>query len=591
MKKFLFLSLTFPLIFLAGCTSSTKLLARNLDNTITNLIYSVSNLDVIDQKTLQNVSSFTTLGINQSSPFVSVASENFALDNACNENYNNLEDCDSKNCDNCDNSCNENCDSCDNSCNENCDSCDNSCNENCDNCNTLGTCDDDDCKNSDCINSDNCTNQNCEPSDNFNKINPINPNNNLSTTDTHNQNSVGNNSINFGDSLISSDKNARTAPDNTSISESQTDLNVPLSKNALNESANHMQALIDELINIRTVVMLYISDLYNGNVTLSNADVEAINSYANIIKESTAYLKSNNGTVNNHINEAASFIASGHNSSLANSHIIRATEALNTRCAKLEAAIVATYNIAGIIRDNLNKASDESAQTDANLEATSAIVPTYDNFRTGVLSEASPNYSMNNPYNMGVNGMNYGAYGNGGLGYGGYGAGQGFAYNGYANPYMMQNYSAGYGGLGFENYPNSGYGGGLGYNNGALGFSEYYPYSGFNYGAGLGYGYGGSSSPIINEGGAEINFGNGVISDPSGTMPNVLTGLVSEDEQESIASIQTSLLFNNDDDYNRTFRDNNRKIIEHRNKEKSHRNKPSNNIKKVAVMCTPKMTH
>jgi len=352
-----------------------------------------------------------------------------------------------------------------------------------------------------------------------------------------------------------------------------------------------MQALIDELINIRTVVMLYISDLYNGNVTLSNADVEAINSYANIIKESTAYLKSNNGTVNNHINEAASFIASGHNSSLANSHIIRATEALNTRCAKLEAAIVATYNIAGIIRDNLNKASDESAQTDANLEATSAIVPTYDNFRTGVLSEASPNYSMNNPYNMGVNGMNYGAYGNGGLGYGGYGAGQGFAYNGYANPYMMQNYSAGYGGLGFENYPNSGYGGGLGYNNGALGFSEYYPYSGFNYGAGLGYGYGGSSSPIINEGGAEINFGNGVISDPSGTMPNVLTGLVSEDEQESIASIQTSLLFNNDDDYNRTFRDNNRKIIEHRNKEKSHRNKPSNNIKKVAVMCTPKMTH
>ena len=42
-------------IALTGCGSASKTMARNLDNTITNLVYSVSNLDVLDNATINQV--------------------------------------------------------------------------------------------------------------------------------------------------------------------------------------------------------------------------------------------------------------------------------------------------------------------------------------------------------------------------------------------------------------------------------------------------------------------------------------------------------------------------------------------------------
>ena len=45
---------------LTGCGSASKTMARNLDNTITNLVYSVSNLDVLDKATINQVKSFNS---------------------------------------------------------------------------------------------------------------------------------------------------------------------------------------------------------------------------------------------------------------------------------------------------------------------------------------------------------------------------------------------------------------------------------------------------------------------------------------------------------------------------------------------------
>ena len=61
MKKTIYYSLiTFTLcltLLFVGCGNTSKNLARNLDNTITNLVYSVSSLDWADEDLLNNIES------------------------------------------------------------------------------------------------------------------------------------------------------------------------------------------------------------------------------------------------------------------------------------------------------------------------------------------------------------------------------------------------------------------------------------------------------------------------------------------------------------------------------------------------------
>ena len=75
MKK---LFIIFPIVLVmlfSGCTNDGRLLARNLDNTITNLLYSISNLDVIDSEMLQKVNSLSSVGVNQLSDYQTVSAD------------------------------------------------------------------------------------------------------------------------------------------------------------------------------------------------------------------------------------------------------------------------------------------------------------------------------------------------------------------------------------------------------------------------------------------------------------------------------------------------------------------------------------
>lgn len=555
MKKILcgLFSIMLMIIF-AGCTNSTKTLARNLDSTITNLIYSVSNLDLLDKTTISQVKELTNSlnGITTNNNNLSdidnneCTSKNTSKISALQTNaeIQNIikiktepkienKDCDGSNKD-CttalpDKENNANQQNISNTNNENKNAILNSeCENNSNNIENITE---------NAENCDKCENDNdCDKQDDNISNDSLTPNNNSSNNE---QNNIINNE-NIKDNQIEDFSNIA----NGITEDSTVDTTTPLTSlyTNLELSSNRIQALINDLVNIRTVIMLYISDLYNGNISISQQEINAINSYANIIKESTAYLRSNRGMVRNHINEANNFLTDGNNSSLANSHIIRATETLNTRCAKLEAAIIATYNIANIIKNNIDATSNNENinASGNNLEETDNIASALSGFEgSGLFGQNSPNYYINNPMNMGVNGGNYFYNGNlnyNNMGYGYYpysynnygyypnmnmnefpinNANYNVGYNGYN--YMLPNYNFGYGNYNSPQYGNYGYG------------------NSFN-----NFGYENSVNPIIEKNNNVIpNSGNLNIN--STKMPNVLTGLVSKDEQESLIDAENQL--------------------------------------------------
>lgn len=694
MKKLL---TTFVLILtaiaLTGCGSASKTMARNLDNTITNLVYSVSNLDVLDNATINQVKSlnsnqkaaqsalcFLTNDNANNSIFANTTCPECCQSGECNEdNCDNIDMADSPN-KTTDNSKNKiiknaisglNVENIDNFSQKNdeiakftgehpyatthpdvrkidtnyaYESNKNFCKNNqtnCDNCNPIrnesinidhGLSVDDpnssaNNTNSIANNNDNNTvtsnikddissnnstgnnDKNNTSTGNYTNSNTNTDNNDaLDTADNRNNDTTKNNSIGINSENIT-DGDANKILNHTGITTGGTDIDTSTSTNSiysdLATSSARISELIADLVKVRTVIMLYISDLYNGSITLSQDEINAINSYANIIKESTAYLKSNQGTVKNHLAEATNFGNTDGYASLANSHIIRATEVLNTRGAKIESAVVATMNIIDILKTNVENA--KSQITTGNSSGTNPASNTTGDMKdqntntsqilegnvanasfegSGLFGGGSPNYTMNNPYNMGVNGQNYGfgaypygaAYPMGGINYGMGGVGTIGAYpyganvgagmiNSMAYPYGMGGNGVGisgaavypYGmgvGTGIGMYPyGAGVGIGTGIANGMGGFG--YPNGGAIIGGngaigevGIG-GAGIAGNGIIGNGAGVaggVGVGTGVVNSGvgntninGGAMPNVLTGLVSSDDQQPLTDAKTNI--------------------------------------------------
>ena len=676
-------------VALTGCGSASKTMARNLDNTITNLVYSVSNLDVLDNATINQVKSlnsnqkaaqsalcFLTNDNANNSIFANTTCPECRQSGDCNEdNCNNIDVTDSRN-KSIDNNKNkivknaisglnvENIDKfsqkddeiakftgehpyatthpdvrkkdTNNAYESNENFCKNN-QTNCDNCNPIrnesinidhGLSVDDpnsSANNTNSIannNDNNTVTSNIKDDISSNNSTGNNDNNNTSTgnytnsntntdnndavdtADNRNNDTTKNNSIGINSENIT-DGDANKILNHTGITTGGTDIDTSTSTNSiysdLATSSARISELISDLVKVRTVIMLYISDLYNGSITLSQDEINAINSYANIIKESTAYLKSNQGTVKNHLAEATNFGNTNGYASLANSHIIRATEVLNTRGAKIESAVIATMNIIDILKTNVENA--KSQITTGNSSGTNPASNTTGDMKdqntntsqilegnvanasfegSGLFGGGSPNYTMNNPYNMGVNGQNYGfgaysygaAYPMGGINYGMGGVGTIGAYpyganvgagmiNGMAYPYGMVGNGVGisgaavypYGmgvGTGIGTYP-YGAGVGTGIANGMGGFG--YPNGGAIIGGngaigevGIG-GAGIAGNGIIGNGAGVaggIGVGTGVVNSGvgntninGGAMPNVLTGLVSSDDQQPLTDAQT----------------------------------------------------
>ena len=557
-----------------GCGSKTKGLARNLDSTITNLVYSVTSLDLVDTKTIYSVSQISDLtsqnnvkynnSVNiTSKPLIKQASnhydteysiqpyppqkKNFKLANATFDNEETSSNSDEQSS-SLDLNLNIHTDIDQESENTNSTTITN-------NKENTPTPQNTNLNNGlfsyekSQINQDSNTNRTNFENITYSKDNSTENLKNLSYHQESYNSSTGNNQNNGKNYLSDLDEDHLTndQPNNsTNIANqflSKNPVNLPSTYTSLTESSQRIVDLINNLVNLRTSLMLYISDLYNGTVELSNEDYNAIMSYINIIKEATAYLKSNNGIVTNHLNEATAYLNGDSSASVANSHIIRAIEALNTRSAKLESAIVSAYNIALIIQNSL--------KTTENLNNETVITPEQDLEvfkQEATLSEAFNDqnasamfynqYNMPNGYNMAGNGLtNYG-YSQWPINYQ-----PGFTPQ-YANPYyfsgMMPYYgNNGYGGYNYVGYGYNGmYGGGNGMLNNEFGYNM--PYNRINEGNII------NNAPLNNAN--ELNnqninnYSNYPIFGPinNATYPNVLSGLVSKDNQDHLEDVNTS---------------------------------------------------
>lgn len=303
MKKIIRLTmfslLSLSLIIFTGCNSADKTLAKNLDNTVTNLVYSITNLDFADTADLNLLSTNTN-------------KTNNVTDNKENENIteNQISN----------NSKNANC-------------CGNS-------------------NNSSSLSQFQANNQNYNMNENmsgypgFNKEfcdKPI-------SKAKYNTYCYGNNKTN---SVVSNQTNTA---DNMQ-EKNETKALVSFSTEQISENNQTLQSLISKLINKRSNLLLYINDLYKGNVTIASTNKNAVNAYMNILKDNTSYFNQHRGLVTNQIDQAKELYNSDNSSSLINAYIIRTNEAIATRIAKLESSISAMDSILDIMKGSQNSNS------------------------------------------------------------------------------------------------------------------------------------------------------------------------------------------------------------------------------------------
>lgn len=298
--RFTMLSLlSLSLIIFTGCNSADKTLAKNLDNTVTNLVYSITNLDFADTADLNLLSTNTN-------------KTNNITDN--NENENITENQISNN------SKNANC---------------------CENCNNSGS-----------LSQFQANNQNYNMNENMSGYPGFNKEfcNKPISKAKYNTYSYGNNKTN---SVVSNQTNTA---DNMQ-EKNETKALVSFSTEQISENNQTLQSLISKLINKRSNLLLYINDLYKGNITIASTNKNAVNAYMNILKDNTSYFNQHRGLVTNQIDQAKELYNSDNSSSLINAYIIRTNEAIATRIAKLESSISAMDSILDIMKGSQNSNS------------------------------------------------------------------------------------------------------------------------------------------------------------------------------------------------------------------------------------------
>lgn len=336
MKKIIRLTmfslLSLSLIIFTGCNSADKTLAKNLDNTVTNLVYSITNLDFADTADLNLLSTNTN-------------KTNNVTDNKENENIteNQISN----------NSKNANC---------------------CDNCNNSGSLSQFQVKNQNYN-----MNENMSGYPGFNKEfcdRPISKANyNTYCYGNNKTNSVVSNQTNTADSM--QEKN-------------ETKALVSFSTEQISENNQTLQNLISKLINKRSNLLLYINDLYKGNITIASTNKNAVNAYMNILKDNTSYFNQHRGLVTNQIDQAKELYNSDNSSSLINAYIIRTNEAIATRIAKLESSISAMDSILDIMKGSQSSNSKSYILNNYNQNAIrNNNVKTQDNINKPINTETT----------------------------------------------------------------------------------------------------------------------------------------------------------------------------------------------------------
>lgn len=133
--------------------------------------------------------------------------------------------------------------------------------------------------------------------------------------------------------------------------------NVQFSTNKIEQTSSEIDSKINKLILKRSILMIYVNEIYSGNVNLSEENKTAINAYVNVIKENTSFLNGNRGMVKNQLKLASNLVENQSNGNLVNYYIIKSGEALENRASKLDSTISAIDAITKIIEDNLTNSS------------------------------------------------------------------------------------------------------------------------------------------------------------------------------------------------------------------------------------------
>ncbi len=134
-------------------------------------------------------------------------------------------------------------------------------------------------------------------------------------------------------------------------------MSIKFSTDRIEETSSEIETKINTLILKRSILMIYVNEVYNGNVNFTEENKVAINAYVNVIKENTSYLNGNRGMVKNQLGLASDLVSSDSNENLVNYYIIKSGEALETRASKLDSAISAIDSIIKIIESNLTSTS------------------------------------------------------------------------------------------------------------------------------------------------------------------------------------------------------------------------------------------
>lgn len=130
-------------------------------------------------------------------------------------------------------------------------------------------------------------------------------------------------------------------------------LTMQVSTEKIETTSDDISDKINQLILKRAILMIYVNEIYNGNVNLTEDNKKSINAYVNIIKENASYLKGNRGMVKNQLGMASDLINKENSNNIVNYYIIKSGEALEIRSNKIESSISAIESIISILEQNL----------------------------------------------------------------------------------------------------------------------------------------------------------------------------------------------------------------------------------------------
>lgn len=211
----------------------------------------------------------------------------------------------------------------------------------------------------------------------------------------------GNGTASLG--AIANVTNGATANGTTASTSSYVDMSL------LENSEADLNAILVSVSEKRGIIMLYCTDLRAGTLALSANDKLAITEYIAIIKETTSYLSSSSGLLTNHYNNIVEASSVENNQQLVNAKLIRATEVLKTRYAKLDSCLDALNAIIGVLRSYVGA---DYAGTAGKVDTTTSGNNAQNAIGGSAVNLDGTNSGINNGTSGSVNSGNYGGCNN-----------------------------------------------------------------------------------------------------------------------------------------------------------------------------------